>query len=180
MDGSPLEVLGTAWVDISIGKTTQSVKAVVAVIKAEGILGMDFLLQTQGVLNFQRCSLHIQGEEIPCSTQRGEPFVARIKVACTTSIPPGHEAIIPGEIVDKSENMVGTAVVEPLENGGEMASKGVIIGRTLVDAEKEVIPVRVFNSGELPCDVQAGTTVGTITSAELESRKKNWMNSLNI
>ena len=173
VDGSPLEVLGTAWVDIIIGKTTQSIKAIFANIKCEGILGMDFLLQTQGVLNFQRCSLQIHGEEIPCSTQRGEAFVARVKVACSTTIPPGHEAIVPGYIADKNDNMMGTAVVEPLENGGEVASKGVIIGRTLVDAEKEIIPVRVFNSGDSPCDVQAGLTVGMITSAAVEPEKEN-------
>ena len=168
VDGTPLQVLGTAWIDICVGRTIHSIKAIFADIKCQGILGMDFLLPTQGVLNFQRRSIHIHGEEIACTTQSGEPFVGRVEVACTTTIPAGHEAIIPGRIINKTEDMLGTAVVECLEHGGEVSSQGLMVARTLVDAEKDIIPVRVFNSGDSPCDVEAGMTVGMVTTAELE------------
>ncbi|XP_071505956.1 uncharacterized protein [Diadema antillarum] len=166
-----LRILGRRFgTDIRIGTTIQSVKVLFADIKCEGILGMDFLLPSQGILDFNRRILQIYGEEIQCTTQRGETFVARVKVASTTTIPAGHEAIVPGRIIDKGLSMAGTAVIEPLENGGEVASKGVIIGRTLVDAGKDVIPVRVFNPGDSTCEVQEGLTVGMITSADVQTQ----------
>lgn len=169
VDGTPLQVLGTAWIEVRIGKTIHTVKAIFADIKCQGILGMDFLLPTQGILNFQRRSLYIHGEEIQCISKYGKPFVGRVEVACSITVPAGHEAIIPSRIVNKDTEVLGAAVIEPLEGGGEIASKGLVIGRTLVDAEKDIIPVRVYNSGDSPCDVEEGVIVGMISTAEIES-----------
>ena len=124
VDGKPLEVLGVAWVDIQVGRTVAPVKAIIAEIRCAGILGMDFLMATGGVLNFQSKRWMLNGESIQCTDGGGEPFVGRVLVAETTEIRGGHEAVVPGVVATKSQELAGPAIVEPLEGGGELATRG--------------------------------------------------------
>ena len=115
VDGTPLSVLGVAWVEIQIGKTTQTVKAIFADIKCPGILGMDYLLPTMGSLDFRTLTLNINGEHIPCTSKAGRHFTARVVVAETITIPPGHEAIVQGCITKRNQDIQGPALVEGVE-----------------------------------------------------------------
>ena len=109
VDGSPLPSLGAAWVEIQVGQTTQLVKVIFADIKCSGILGiLGFLLPTGGSLDFRRLSLKMNGEEIKCTSQAGEPFVGRLVVSSTTFVPAGHEVIIPGRIANKNGLAIST------------------------------------------------------------------------
>ena len=103
VDGSPLAVLGYAWVEVQVGRTTHPVKAIFTEMKCSGILGMDFLLPTGGYLDFQTKEWKLNGERIRCTSSAGEPFVGRIVVAETTTIPSGHEALVPGIIKSVSD-----------------------------------------------------------------------------
>ena len=87
VDGSPLSVMGVAWVDVQVGKTTHPVKAIFADMKCAGILGMTFLLPTCGILDFRSLELRLNGEQIKCTNSAGEPFIGRVLVAETTEIP---------------------------------------------------------------------------------------------
>ena len=145
VDGSPLPILGAAWAEIQVGQTTQLMKVIFADIKCSGILGMDFLLPTGGSLDFRRLSLKMNGEEIKCTSQAGEPFVGRLVVSSTTSVPAGHEAIIPGRIANKNETMTGPALIEAPEGGSELETKGLMLARA---ADTDVLPLRVFNPSD--------------------------------
>ena len=168
VDGTPLSILGVAWVEIQVGNTTQTVKAIFADIKCPGILGMDFLLPTQGNLDFRTLTLNINGEHIPCTSKVGRHFNARVVVAQTTTIPPGHEAIVQGCITKRNQDMQGPALIEGVEGGGELGEKGLVLGRVLVRAEEEVIPVRILNPGDQKLVLKEGTTVGMMTPVSLE------------
>ena len=168
VDGSPLPILGAAWVEIQIGQTTQLVKVIFADIKCSGILGMDFLLPTGGSLDFRRLSLKMNGEEIKCTSQAGEPFVGRLVVSSTTSVPAGHEAIIPGRIANKNETMTGPALIEASEGGSELETKGLILARALVEADTDVLPLRVFNPSDQELTVKEGTVVGVVTHVTVD------------
>ena len=99
-DGTPLETIGSAWVEIQVGATTQPVLATFGQLDTlEGILGMDFLMPTKGVLNFQTMEFVVGGERVRCTGAGGHAFCARVVIDRTTRIPPGHEALIPGHIV---------------------------------------------------------------------------------
>ena len=167
VDGSPLQVLGVAWVEVNIGKTIRSIRAIFADIKCQGILGMDFLLPTRGILDFQKLALVINGEEIVCTSHIGNPFIARVEVAESRKVPAGHEAIIPGRITKRNQDMTGPALIEPIQGGGELASKGLVLGRTLVDAGNEVVPIRVLNPGETDFELPEGMMVGMVMTAEV-------------
>ena len=166
VDGKPLEVLGVAWVDIQVGRTVAPVKAIIAEIRCAGILGMDFLMATGGVLNFQSKRWMLNGESIQCTDGGGEPFVGRVLVAETTEIRGGHEAVVPGVVATKSQELAGPAIVEPLEGGGELATRGLALGRSLVEVGTEYVPLRVFNPGQETKTARKGTTAGIISAVE--------------
>ena len=166
VDGSPLAVLGTAWVDVQIGKTKHPVKAIFTEMKCSGILGMDFLLPTGGYLDFQTQEWRVNGERIRCTSSAGEPFVGRVVVAESTVIPPGHEAVVPGTVARKQEELAGPALIEPIEGGGDLAHKGLVLARSLVEAANKVVPLRVFNPGKEKRVARRGTTVGTISTLD--------------
>ena len=96
VDGSPLKVYGAAWLDLRIGKTVHPIKAIFADIGVPAMLGMDWLLSTEGSLDFKRLELCVNGERIKCTSAAGEPFVGRVVVTTTKEIPAGHETIVPG------------------------------------------------------------------------------------
>ena len=169
VDGSPLSVLGIAWVDVQVGRTTHPVRAIFTEMKYSGILGMDFILPTGGNLDFQTKEWRINGERIRCTSSAGEPFIGRVVAAESATIPSGHEAVVPGIIARKVEEFVGPAVVEPVEGGGDLAQKGLVVGRSLVDSENHIVPVRVFNPGKEEKVARKGITLGFISTVDPEA-----------
>ena len=77
IDGSPLPVMGIAWVEVQVGRTTHLLKATFIEMNYSALLGMDFLVHTGGKLDFQLKELRLNGEIIKCTTSAGEPFVGR-------------------------------------------------------------------------------------------------------
>ena len=173
IDGSPLPVMGIAWVEVQVGRTTHLLKATFIEMNYSALLGMDFLVHTGGKLDFQLKELRLNGERIKCTTSAGEPFVGRVVVLETTVIPPGHEALVPGIIARRSEQLAGPAIIEPVEGGGDLAQKGLVLARSLVDTEAEVMPLRIFNPGKEIKVARKGITVGVISQVESDSVQDN-------
>ena len=169
VDGSPLAVLGIAWVEVQVGRTTHLVKAIFTDMNYPGILGMDFLVPTGGNLDFQANEWKLNGEKIRCTGSAGEPFVGRVVVAKTTVVPSGHEAVVPGMVARRSAGLSGPAIVEPVEGGGDLAQKGLMLARSLVETESEIIPLRVFNPGRETRVAREGMTVGVISQVGEDS-----------
>ena len=103
IDGSPLPVMGIAWVEVQVGQTMYLLKATFIEMMYSALLGMDVLVHTGGNLDFQLKELRLNGERIKCITSAEKPFVGRVVVSKTTVIPSGHEAVVPGTITRRSE-----------------------------------------------------------------------------
>ena len=168
VDSSPLRVSGSAWVDLKIGRTFRPVRAVFADIPLPGMLGMDWLLATRGTLDFSKVELNINGERIKCTGSAGESFVCRVVVAKTTVIPAGHEITVAGTIVNQRKGSSGPAIVEPVEYGGRIGEKGLVLARTLVSIPSEVVPIRVLNPNREKRVLRAGTAAAMVTPIEGE------------
>ena len=166
-DGTVMKTRGVAHLDLKIGRTTCPIRAVIANVKAEGILGMDFLTITGGTLNFRTCELVLHGEHIRCTTRYGTVIQTRVLVRDTTTIPPGHEAIIQGTVM-RDEWTVGLGMLEPVPGGGELEQKGLILARSVVKAREGVLPLRVLNIGTKECTVHRGTMAGHLSLVEAE------------
>ena len=117
-------ILGTAEIDIQIGQTVAPVRAIFADLPIPGILGMDFLLPSRGMLDFRTFELHLNGERIRCTDRIGSSFCYRVVVESTTTA--GHEAMVPGHIRTKSEDIAQLGIIEPVESGGELAKRGLV------------------------------------------------------
>lgn len=168
VDGSPLAAVGAAWVEIQIGKSVAAVKVIFADMPYSGILGMNFLLSTGASLDLQTLQLRLNGEQIQCTTSSGEPFVGRVVVTETKVIPSGHEAVVPGAIRRLCEVVPGPVLIEPVEGGGELAQRGLILARSLVESDQEVLPLRVLNPNREKRVVRQGTTIGIVSQVEID------------
>ena len=169
VDGSPLTVYGTAWVDLQIGRTVHPVRAVFADIGVPAMLGMNWLVPTQGSLDFRKLELCVNGERIKCTGSRGEPFVGRVVVAETIEIPPGHEVIVAGSIAGQCEGLAGPLIVEPVESGGRLGEKGLIMAKSLIEVPSEVVPIRVLNPNKEKRVLHVGTMAATVSPVEVET-----------
>ncbi|XP_022097592.1 uncharacterized protein LOC110983035, partial [Acanthaster planci] len=125
---------------------------------------MDFLLSTKCSLDFWTCELTLSGEKMKCTDQRGGGLCAQVVVGETTRVPAGHEALVPALVMgEQLSSKFG--LIEPSDRS-EVADKGMIVARVLVNSEEEVLPVRVFNPGKRECVVKEGTMVGFLTPVE--------------
>lgn len=99
VNGAPVRsIWETINIDIQIGHTTIPVRPVVMDMDVPTILGMDFPLQSQGGLDFRTLELIINEERYKCNDHLGSVFCRRVVVEETTTIPRGHEAIVPAYI----------------------------------------------------------------------------------
>ena len=169
VDGSSLKVYGSAWVDLQIGRSVYPVRAIFADISIPAMLGMDWLLQAHGSLDFRKLELCVNGERIKCTESAGEPFVGRVVVTETTKIPPGHETIVAGAIVGQCEGMTGPAIIEPIECGGRLGERGLVMAKSLIDVPTKVVPVRVLNPNREKRVLRVGTLAATVAPVKVEA-----------
>ena len=83
-------------------------------------------------------------------------------------IPSGHDAVVQGVSPRLCEVVPGPALVEPVEGGGEMAQGGLILARTLVEFDQEVLPLRVLNPNREKRVVRQGSTIRMASQVEVD------------
>ena len=93
-DGKDLEVSGITTIEICLGNIEVMHKVVIADIKAEGILGMDFLGEHDCVLNISKSEMKLKGQRVPI-TIKGFVAAACCRIASLKKevIPPGEKLI---------------------------------------------------------------------------------------
>ena len=177
-NGSFLPNIGGAQMVVQIGKHKVRQKVVVADIEDEAILGTKFLFTVGGTVDFKLQQIITSDDCIQCDASHHETL-ARVKLTQTCRIPPGHEAILPGQIkrdpvmpeeYDRmEENEVG--IIEPVAGRtlSDMSNPSFIVGHTLVDASNDVLPVRVLNPGDSEQVIKRGTTVAMLRRVSEES-----------
>ena len=90
---------------------------------------MDYLIPTGGTLDFRTLELSMNGVRVKCIDTRGGEFCARVVVHRTTTIPAGHEVIVPGRAVCRAP-VKGYGILEPVDRS-EVSCVGVVVARTL-------------------------------------------------
>ena len=76
------------WVELQVGKVSLTVNVLVANIKVDGIIGMDFMLSTGSTLDCSTLQLNLQGDKVKCKSATGELFCAQIVVTETNVFAP--------------------------------------------------------------------------------------------
>ena len=159
-DGSRIDILGTAMVELAVGEKSEIVKLIVANINSDGLLGMDFLAATGGVLDIGKGHLQIGGETLRCEKEGDSNHCYRVVATETVVVPPGHEQIIMARSSQFPDDHT-LGLVEPLEHG-LLQSKGLGVARAVVGVH-DVIPVRVMNVHQTSRVVKRGMSVATLT-----------------
>ena len=160
-DGSMVEVLGTAMVELAVGNQRHMVRLVVANINNDGLLGMDFLTAAGGHLDVAGGALSMGGEVIACRRVQTS-HCYRVVANETVIIPPEHEKIIYA-FAKRCPKGTKLGLVEPLKRG--TTQNGLNVARAVVSV-RDVVPVRVMNVHQTPRVVKCGTSLATLTSVE--------------
>ena len=131
-DGKPIGTSGSAQLEIRVGATTRIMRVIFADLKVAGLLGMDFLLSTGGILDMGALELSLGNERVRCTTAEGEPLLPSVMVRDTIEIPSGKEYLISG-YVNRICGSEGPFLLEPYGTCGlkrPRSSAGPDVGRT--------------------------------------------------
>ena len=158
-DGSPIDILGSATVELHVGRSVCSTEVVFANIgNVDGMLGMDFLLATNANLDLRRMELSLNGEDLKFVNHQGGKLCRRVTVEKTTKVGPGQEVLVRGRVNEAR----GLGIIEPLESG-EIGRGGVLVARVLADVNDSLVPLRLFNPGVEDAVIKEGTMAGYFT-----------------
>ena len=166
--GNPLEVWGTAFVDIEIaGEHFHTQIVVASALTAEAILGGDFLRDNQCALEIgqRRLSFGGRGVAITMDDTSAEPVIvqARVTLDETVHIPAFSEKEVPARI--NKQLREGAWVLE----GDRSGRLPVSVANALVNVTSHYVPVRMINTQCEPVVVFKGTKVGVVEEAALPS-----------
>lgn len=98
-DGAPLTVQGKGVFGIKLGSQEFETQAVIANIKADGIIGLDFFQKNECLVNVCKTKMYVRGIEHELEMQRNIGCF-RVSLCETISIPPKSEMVCPGQVLD--------------------------------------------------------------------------------
>jgi hypothetical protein len=129
------------------------------------IIGMDLLRVTQAAIDTETSTLTLFGgiTAVPMTTA-GEQLIVR--TTDSFKIPPYSEAVISVSCSHKPtpDNYV-------IENDIRSPCQKLLIGRTLVDVSRDILPCRVMNPTAKEILLKAQTPVGVLAAVELTEQK---------
>ena len=140
------------WSNMQLGIGTLEIphKMLVADIKDECILGFDFLMKHNCLVDLKESMLSIHNQQIPLQCPK-ETTLNCCKVSLDDSIdlPPMSETVASARILDRPSNS-GWGILE-LENGLSIKPKdGLLVGRMLVNLNAERVSIHLMNLTSQP------------------------------
>ncbi|CAC5388523.1 unnamed protein product [Mytilus coruscus] len=159
-NGGLLSVKGKGTFNVRIGDTFFRLEAVVADIRADGILELDFLKDNDCVIDVVAKKLIVSGIDYPVQFE-GKIGCYRIVASETISMPPVSEMVISCVVcVPKGQTMKHfEGIVEPLEN--KLEQDGPLVARTLVNTDDQG-PIRLINLCKEVQVIHKGTSIGQV------------------
>ena len=173
--GESSPFLGKAKIEITLGSQKLLHDVLLADIKNDGILGMDFLTKHCCDMFLSRNHLLLNGEKIACfrSSVDAIPTCSRIAILDTVEVPPECEIIVKGRPLDRVDSN-STGVVEATESF--IGRSGLLIAKALVCPEFGTIPLRIMNLSDEPLRLYKNTVAALYEPVEIG--KHETVNSL--
>ena len=159
-------MLGEVEVGVRFGDLATNWNVVVAHISSPIILGIDFLSKYNCHLNMGRGASLVFGNDgvrIPLVEEfRRDSY--RVALVKNVVVPANCEIITAGLVVGSSgsckRDLGNMGLVEPRP---ELREKNdILVGRTLVDPGRQIVPVRVANMTGEPLQLYQGTHIATV------------------
>lgn len=159
--GEKAPIHGKGSLHVSIGKLTMTHPMWVADISDSCILGLDFLEHHNCSVNVKQGTLTIGSFQFPLkkSNSHATPLCCRVTLAKKVHIPPLSEAVVPVHVEGTGDHFWG--LLEPVYSPQTSSyMEGVLVARTLVNVQKDVIPLRVMNLTRAVKTIAGGSVVG--------------------
>ncbi|XP_033730852.1 uncharacterized protein LOC117320354 [Pecten maximus] len=153
--GDTLKVAGKARFSFKVGKVVYKHEAIVAHLdQLSGIIGVDFLSEHGGVLDFVDNALKLEGQRVNLAVD-GYNECAHVRLSEAVSIPASSEVHIRGYL----DRPVATpeGLVEPSKF---LANQGLSMARTLVATEGKETCFSVLNLGRQDIRLHQNTVIG--------------------
>ena len=142
-------------------------------IEPEGILGYDFLETYDCTLNLGKGEMQIGGQQVRCHVYRASAEkCTRVIADRTITIKAGEEILLPGKLKHRNRNSK-FGIVEPEPRF--VRNHEVMVAKTLVDVQQELVPIRVLNLKDEAIIIYQGAVLATcepVESGEIVQEKE--------
>ena len=153
------------------GHTQIRQELLVAETDVEVLLGMDFLQDHSCHLDLPRGILHLGDERLSCWNEDVDRAHFRVICQERVTLQPQASAAVAGKL-QRTGNITQWGVIEPCPK--LIGSSGLLVGRTLVSAQEDVVPVQVINCGNEPVTLHSNQLLGWCESVHwCESSERN-------
>ena len=141
--GETAPIQGRCSVPLTLGSYQTTHETLVADIVDECILGLDYLQQHSCQVDLGEGILHVAGEEVPLHRpQIPRPVCQQCNAKNSVTIPSLSETIVPGQ-VHGDLSSCRWVLLEP--GTISLSHTGVLVGKTLLDMQRDEVPVRLMN-----------------------------------
>ena len=142
--GDHIPIEGTCELPIQIGSHTYSYRILIADIKFDGILGLDFMTTYSCDIFIKTLSMRIKGEQVPLIrlSQNNLDLRCKVVVAEDTILPPNSENLVAGRVIGPTPTC-NLVIIEP--NFDFVQKYGVFVANALQEPNMGNIPLRVLN-----------------------------------
>ena len=129
----------------------------IADIKADGLLGNDFLKPSGCKVDYKKSCLKFGKTPIYWRELGVSNSVCRVEVAQTATIFPGEHMLLPGTVRKRGQLSL-ECMIQP--NQTFIDKSGLMIGKSLVSANHNTVPLKVLNLSNRPQTIYQGTNAG--------------------
>ena len=169
-NGSPLDMVGQMKIPVTMGGfSTEQVFTVVKTLTVDCLLGSDFLISQEVLIDYKNGTVTLKGNVIPFS--RTNSNAAPIKEACSRSVSAFMTTTIPGRTIQllsvslpREALTLGysSVLIEP--HGPDRSPSHISIARTFSSVSNDSLAViQVMNTSPTPVTIYQSTTLGQFT-----------------
>ncbi|GBL72309.1 hypothetical protein AVEN_115262-1 [Araneus ventricosus] len=148
------EIRGKLEASIECGSRKFQHRIYIADITDSYILGLDFLQKFNFTVDLENNEIRTGGEEIPL-------FSARVRYSKSCSVLDKKRTIIPARSECLIQGVPEQFRYAVMDFPSLVSQKGVLVVATLIDLEREAIPIRVLNLNNKPKILDKGTVTAT-------------------
>lgn len=163
-DGSSTTIYGKLLVSCKVRDVPIDHEFLVAKLQDDAILGLSFLERFNCSMQFGRPILNIDGRDLMCTDQWGNPMASKVQLIRPTVVPPASETLLVCKLNNRPHGAVG--IVE--SSCSKLPELSLAASLCCPDEQQQVV-VRCLNATGKPVTVNAGTVLGIYQSVDNDS-----------